>query len=528
MRIRAAGWVLIAVAGILVTLAILAAIASRSEPLRKLVVATLEDRLNSDVELQSFSVDAYPSVTIQGAGLVIRLRGAGDVPPLIQIKSFTVYCGILDLVQRPRHFKHVLLEGLVINIPPGGLKGENNPIGDAAKDVQVDGGANGDKGSVRSPIIVDHLQADGALLRIIPRRQGKNPKEFAIHLLEMRSLGFAEKMPFNATLTNPVPKGEIQTTGSFGPWQKGDPATTPLDGHYVFDKADLNTIKGIGGILNSKGEFNGTIERIAVKGTTHTPDFHLDVSGQRVPLDTTFQAVVDGTDGDTYLENVDARFLRTSLTAKGAVEGTKGVKGRTVRLHVRIHEGRLEDLIKLSTKSTKPPIVGRIALHTDFLLPPGENDVIERLRLTGEFDVGAATFTDPAVQQKLKGMSARARGMDPADEKAGNVVSNLKGEFKLGKAVLSLPSFTFSLPGADVQLAGTFALKSEEINFDGTLRMQATISQAAGGGAKSFFLKLIDPLFRKKGAGALIPIRVRGTVEDPKYGLDVGRVFKGK
>jgi hypothetical protein len=58
--------------------------------------------------------------------------------------------------------------------------------------------------------------------------------------------------------------------------------------------------------------------------------------------------------------------------------------------------------------------------------------------------------------------------------------------------------------------------------------MQATISQAAGGGAKSFFLKLIDPLFRKKGAGALIPIRVRGTVDDPKYGLDVGRVFKGK
>ena len=63
--------------------------------------------------------------------------------------------------------------------------------------------------------------------------------------------------------------------------------------------------------------------------------------------------------------------------------------------------------------------------------------------------------------------------------------------------------------------------------FDGTLRMDATISEAAGaGGAKGFFLKAIDPLFRKKGAGALVPIRVRGTREKPGFGLDVGKVFK--
>jgi hypothetical protein len=38
--------------------------------------------------------------------------------------------------------------------------------------------------------------------------------------------------------------------------------------------------------------------------------------------------------------------------------------------------------------------------------------------------------------------------------------------------------------------------------------MQATISEAAGGGLKSVFLKIVDPLFRKKGAGAVLPIRV--------------------
>jgi hypothetical protein len=79
-----------------------------------------------------------------------------------------------------------------------------------------------------------------------------------------------------------------------------------------------------------------------------------------------------------------------------------------------------------------------------------------------------------------------------------------------------------------VHLAGTYGLRSEALAFDGTLRMDATISEAAGGGAKSFFLKLIDPLFKKKGAGAVLPIRVRGTREQPKFGLDVVKALTPK
>ena len=58
--------------------------------------------------------------------------------------------------------------------------------------------------------------------------------------------------------------------------------------------------------------------------------------------------------------------------------------------------------------------------------------------------------------------------------------------------------------------------------------MQATISEAAGGGVKSVFLKIVDPLFKKKGAGAVLPIRVRGTREDPKFGLDVVKALTPK
>jgi hypothetical protein len=525
MPLKAAKWVAVAVIGTLLVLTLAAAAGSRTEPLRRLVITTLQDRLDSDVELQRFSVDLFPAVTVRGEGLTIRLRtpAASTIPQLIQIESFTVHCGILDLLRRPRHFKHVRLEKLVINIPPGGLRKDGNTIATAPRSA-----ATGERDkSVESPIIVDELVADGALLRIIPRREGKDPKEFAIQALTMRSLGYWQEMPFVATLTNPIPKGQIETSGTFGPWQKGDPGSTPLGGAYTFENANLDTIKGIGGILASTGSFTGVLERIAVTGEARIPDFHLDISRQPVSLTSQFETVVDGTNGDTYLNKVDAQFKETSLTATGAITGVKGVKGRMITLDVHIGDGRIEDLLTLAVKSEKPLMVGRVGLDTDFELPPGDEDVIDKLRLAGRFDVDAAKSTDAGVQQKLSGMSHRARGRDP-DARAENVVSDLSGRFTLKGGSLSFADLAFGLPGALVRLHGSYGLRSEALAFDGTLRMEATISEAAGGGLKGFLLKAVDPLFRKKGAGALVPIRVRGTRAKPEFGLDVGKVFTSK
>jgi hypothetical protein len=169
---------------------------------------------------------------------------------------------------------------------------------------------------------------------------------------------------------------------------------------------------------------------------------------------------------------------------------------------------------------------GKVTLGTDFLLLPGKGDVVERLRLAGQFDVSSGQFRDPQVQSRLGGMSARASG-DP-DARPANVASDFEGRFKLGDGILALSALKFAIPGATVQMAGTYGLRSEALEFDGTLRMQATISEAAGGGVKSVLLKVVDPFFKKKGAGTVLPIRVRGTREDPKFGLDVMKALTPK
>ena len=105
-------------------------------------------------------------------------------------------------------------------------------------------------------------------------------------------------------------------------------------------------------------------------------------------------------------------------------------------------------------------------------------------------------------------------------------MSDLSGRFALKDGSLSFSDLSFGLPGALVRLHGSYGLRSEAIAFEGTLRMDATISEAAGGGLKGFFLKAVDPVFRKKGAGALVPLKIGGTRDKPQFGLDVGKVFK--
>jgi hypothetical protein len=513
---RAIRWTAIGVGAVLVVLAIVAGAGSRTATLRQLVIDTLSDRLDSDVELQWFSVDTFPTVDIRGSGLVVRLKGAGSVPPLIKIDSFVITGGVFGLLSRPRRFSTVTLQGLEINIPPGGADfgGRRVDAPAAAPDAPSD-----------SPIHIDTLESADAVLRLIPRNPAKHPREFVIHRLSMSGVGVTQRMPFKAELTNPIPRGQIRTEGRFGPWGRDKPGATPVEGKYIFENVDLGTIKGIGGILASTGDFAGELGRIAVKGETRTPDFRLDYADQRMPLTSRFEAIVDGTDGDTYLNEVNATLGSTVLVAKGAVEGTPGVKGRSVKLHVRVENGRIEDLLKLSVKGGAP-MTGAVALRTDFLLPPGEPDVVERLRLGGQFDLSSARFTDREVREKLGEMSARASGHPGEDD--GSVLTDLEGRFRLAGGTLSFPDLRFRIPGAAVQLAGSYGLRSEALEFDGTLRMQATISEAAGGGMKSVLLKAVDPFFRKKGAGTVLPIRVRGTRHDPKFGLDVVKALTPK
>ena len=507
---------------ILICGAILLSIATRITPhVRQRAVAALNERFKSDADLASLQVSVFPGPEILGTGLVLRHKGRTDVAPLIKIGSYSASAGLWGLTRSPLRLKTVELDYLEIGIPPGGVHGDpaHRSVG---REATVTGQAANDEPSA-SKLVIDQLVSRTARLDIVPRDPRKLPRRFEIHNLVMRGLGDGDGATFDAALTNPTPRGEIVTQGTFGPWQADDPSQTPVRGEYTFKSANLDTIKGIGGTLSSVGTYSGVLERIDVKGETNTPDFSIDIAAQPVPLTTRFHATVDGTNGDTSLQRVEARVLETLIVARGAVVRTEDVKGRKISFDVAIDDGRIEDVLKLAVKATKPVMTGRMQLKAKLLLPAGDRDVMDKLDLSGTYKLNEARFSNVNVQEKINALSQRGKG-NQAGGNGPSVVSRLSGSFTLRGGTLTFSNLSFGVPGAIVQIAGTYDVKQETLDFRGNVLLDATLAETTSGW-KAVIGRIAQPLFRRQGGGSKLPIRISGPREQLEFGLDVGRAL---
>ncbi len=478
-----------------------------SERLRREVTATLSERLRSEVELGALELHLFPRIRIVGRDLTIRHRTHPEVR-LIQVQQFTAAGDLVGLLRK--HVAHVRLDGLAIQIPPRDEDGADT----------APAGGSTDDGTTARQLVIDELVADGATLTLIPRESHKRPKVWRLHELRLERVGLEHAMPFHGILTNAVPPGTIDTTGSFGPWNADRPGLTPIDGDFTFARADLSVFKGIGGVLAAHGSYEGSLGQLAVSGKTTTPDFTVSAGGHPVSLATTYRATVDGTNGNTTLDRIDAAFLDTAIVASGGVYDVPDGDGRFVTLDVRIERGRLEDVLRLAVPTPDPTMTGGLTLQTTFNLPPGDRSVVDKLQLDGSFAITAGRFTDATVQQKINALSGRAR-TDEGD--GGAVTSDFTGRFTLADGQLALDPLRFTIPGALVDVRGEYALRSGALSFAGQLVMEARVSQAMDGW-KALLLKPFDPLFRKDGQ-TLIPLTIAGTRADPKFGIDVKRVF---
>lgn len=488
-----------------------------AEPiLRARVIETLTAHFQSRVELANFHVWVENGLAVSGEGL--KIYGKSDpnihepgVQPLIDVEEFRFQTGVLSLLRSPMHVQSVRLKGLVLNIPPSGERREMQGIGPKGSKIKI---------------VVNEFVSKDAQLIINTDRQDKLPLEFSIQNLKMEDVGPGQPMRFDATLLNPKPIGEIQSNGSFGPFMVDHPRETPVRGTYSFNDADLSTIKGIGGILSSTGGYSGNLGSIVVDGKTDTPDFRLAVSGHSVPLETEFHAVVDGTSGNTYLQPVKARVLNSSFVAKGSVIRMKP-RGHEVALDVTIEGARIEDLLELGMRTDPPIMTGTVQSKAKFDLPPGPEGVDKRLRLSGEFQITNAHFTNAKVQERIDDLSARSLGKAKlaAAEHTKDVHSNMTGAFDLKQGTMDLSRLHFEIPGTRVDMTGQYSLDGNTFDFHGKVRLDAKLSQTVTGW-KSALLKPVDPIFEKNGAGTEVPIKITGTKAEPHIGLDFGH--KGK
>jgi uncharacterized protein involved in outer membrane biogenesis len=501
------GLVATLVIGILITGIVLVRRArpSAEEYIRSSVVTGLQKHFDADVQLSALHISLYPSLRVVGEGLILSRKEDADAPPLISVRKFVLDGALREVFKPVPRFQILTIEGLEMHIPAH--RGDSNTV-HSSEHIPLD-------------FTIDEVVSSDAEIDILRAKADKPTLVFAIHKLKIKSFQPNHPAAFHATLQNPRPIGEIEVDGELGPWDAKEPSRTPLSGKYEYSHADLGTFPGISGYLSSKGQFEGELDYISVQGKTEIPDFTVAAGGHPMALNTEFDAIVDGTNGNTYLNSVNAHFLHTSLLISGEIAKYSGESDRNISLKVVSQSARVEDLLKIAVKSP-PMLTGDASLNTkvDLRLHQGQN-IFDRLALAGKFGISEAKFTSSETQNKINSLSQRALGQ-PGVTPDDDAATDFRGSFTLNNGTMNFSDLQFSVAGAAVKLNGSYDLRCESVDFHGTLRMNAKLSQTTTG-AKSVLLKFVDPFFAKDGAGALLPIRIQGTRANPSFGLEFRR-----
>lgn len=472
---------------------------------RKAVLQELEAASLSRVDAGTFHATYFPRPGCILEHVTFQHNPKLGSPPLITIERLEIEGSFSGLFTK--HVRRVRAQGMRVLTPP---QGSNEHF----------------QTPERSPVVIDELVADGGILEVASREAEKQPLKFSFHNFVLRNVGTSGPASFQAALSSPEPTGEITTTGKFGPWSADDVGKTAVSGEYVFQQADLGVFRGIAGLLSSSGKFSGVLDRIEVQGLTDTPRFTVISSSHLVQLRTQFHAVVNGENGDTFLEKVAATFLKTTVWSKGSVAGRSGQPGKTALVELAANDGRIQDILLLFTRSPRAPMSGTVSFRANVAIPPGKRPFLEKVVLQGDFGIDAGSFTKSDTQEGVNHLSEGAlseeehqKTQKDKDDPA-TALSDLKGHVLLRDGTARFSNLSFSVPGALAQMQGTYNLITEKIDLRGTLRTDSEPSNTTHG-IKAMMLKVLDPIFKKKHAGYVMPVKITGTYEHPLFGLDL-------
>jgi hypothetical protein len=462
----------------------------------------LQEVFASQVKIGHYHRIYFPNPGFMAADITLSRNSARDLPPLGSAQSLTVQGTWLDLFLLRKRVSLVDITGLHIAIPP---------LGSPANHEEFPSGSSADFGGPTA--VVEQLRIHDSALEIM-RADGRR-YSFPIRQLVIRNLEKGQALAYAVDMQNAKPAGQILSTGSFGPLNPKNLGATPLSGDFNFSRVNLRDIGNISGTLSSTGHFHGTLADFEADAVSETPDFAVG-NGTPTSFATSVHCAINALNGDVILHGIEARTRATTIHVEGRIVGSPKV----IDVDLAIGGGRIEDLLGPFIHD-KVPIAGAVWLHSHAQLVPSRNGLkfLQRFRVDGAFEAPAERLTNRATEQKLSAFSQRAQGVKPsklgpssagqASNATADVVSSFKGQAKIRDGVLSTQGITLQMPGARVDLSGSFNLRNSIVALTGNLRMQSDISHIATG-FKSVLMKPLIPFFKKNKAGAVIPIAITG------------------
>ena len=117
----------------------------------------LQTHFASTVEFSDFDVTMFPRLRVTITGLVLRHKGRTDIPPLIQVKTVSMYAQLPEMLRPRPYISFVQLDGLQIHTPPRVPGGEpliHKTDEDLAK---------------KYPVMIGEVRADDASIEVFAR-----------------------------------------------------------------------------------------------------------------------------------------------------------------------------------------------------------------------------------------------------------------------------------------------------------------------------------------------------------------------
>jgi hypothetical protein len=205
-----------------------------------------------------------------------------------------------------------------------------------------------------------------------------------------------------------------------------------------------------------------------------------------------FQALLDPSDGSASIQRMSGFLLSSSFVANGLVSNIQDDRLRDILFNVSVSHGRLEDVLPLAVKSQASPISGALRVRAKLEIRPGEQEILDRLRLDGDFAASNAQFLSLNLRDRLWKASRKGQGL-PNNLSPGSPLSKMRGHVRLNNGTAEFSSLVIDLPGSSARLNGSYQLASERLNLHGQPPKE---------------VKPADRRFRRKRGGSRVAVRI--------------------
>jgi hypothetical protein len=460
----------------------------------------LEEEFQSRVDVQRYYRTYFPHPGFVANGVTFWRKGHEGEPPLAKVDHLHVVGTWTGLLFTPHTLYQIWLRGVHVRIVlPEGTKpeAEGSSTAEPAKQKRE-----------QSKMRVETIVANGAALDL--ERQGKPPLHFVFETLQIHNVRAGEPLSFFTRLRLPRLHAVVAANGNLGPLRPGRYAEMAVAGGYSVAGLDLGNVSSLQGNASASGRYSGRLNQISVQGKVAIPDF--GAGGHRKRLDAAYRVIVKPIQGDIDIPSAVVKMAGSTLIANATIAGNPKIS----RVNLATTDGDLHQLLEVLEEAT-PRVAGKVDFAAQTEFGSGPEAFLKRLRLQGHITVHDVTFV-PATQKEMDAFSARARKQNHND--SVKVTAAASGDTTFRDGMAYFPDIQVELPGANAHLAGTFNLLNTRVDLTGKVAMQRTLAKDVTGW-KRVLVAPLSPFFKHGKTGAIVPIAVTGTAQNPKIGQNL-------